>query len=57
MRDDTVIPLLKAAIGVMMAWSAVDTATLEAAVSWPKWLLVPAFLAFGLGFFASALRS
>jgi hypothetical protein len=57
MRNEPFIAFLKAAIGAMLAWSAVATAALEAAVSWPKWLLVPAFLAFALGFFASALRS
>jgi hypothetical protein len=48
--------MLKIIIGVTMIWVAVDTASLDAAVAWPKWLLVPVFLGFGFGFFASALR-
>lgn len=47
---------LKIVIGLTMIWVAVDTAGLDVAVTWPKWLLVPAFLGYGFGFLASALR-
>ena len=57
MDEDNAIGALKTAIGVAMVWMAVDTAALDTAVAWPKWVLVPVLLAYGFGFFASALGS
>ncbi len=57
MKETDVIGATHRVLGIVMAWVAVDTATIDAAVTWPKWLLVPMFAAFGFGFLVSALRA